>query len=172
MENSNCGSREKHLKKKNKSCMFFCETLFEYVDHRLQPSQNLNTWYRKSCKIREKNAVSGVFLANLKIITTSSDMTRINPFPTSRLAYPWCFHCLPRVKFCFWKSTETWSTKSGEPSVYPKSAPVCSSASWHQSEHSMSHPPTVVAGHLFGGWVFCGGCFYGRGKEGWLNLLK
>lgn len=58
------------------------------------------------------------------------------------------------------------------PRCYPKSAPVCSSASWHRSEHSMSHPPTVVAGHLSEGWVFWGGCFYCRGKEGWLNLLK
>ena len=128
--------------------------------------------YRKSCKIREKNAVSGVFLANLKIMTTSSDMKKSSSFPTSRLAYPWFMFSLPAmVKFCFSKSTETWSTKSGDPSVYPKSAPVCSSASWHRSEHSMSHPPTVVAGHLFGGWVFWR-MFLWQGKEGWLNLLK
>lgn len=83
--------------------MLFCEKLLEYVDHRLQPSQNLNIRYMESVKIREKKCASEVFLANLKIMTTSSDMKKKSPFPTSnsRLAYPSCFHCLPMVKFCF-----------------------------------------------------------------------
>ncbi len=91
---------------------------------------------------------------------------KLPPLSTSRLGccLPLMFSQLSPTMVEFFESQPRFGRQKRVTKIWPKkSAPVCSSASWHQSEHSMPHPPTVVAGHLR--WLV--EFFGGMRPEGW-----